>query len=352
MDENKQEQMVSIIVPVYNAEAYLPEMIESVIFQNYNNWELLLIDNCSMDNSFEICQSYEKKDVRIRVMQETEKGPAAVRNHGLLAAHGGYIMFLDADDFLADNAVLDRFVNVMKHEEADIVVGNSEDFRFQGFFSVGTLSYVWGKLYRKQFLEKNEAVFENLPYAEDKLFNIQCYLCNPKYAFIQETGYIYRKNDDSISFTYRPNSLECWMAIAYRLQKLLTEKEIKQIHCLKDENVERECLEKKYWGFIYYLIFFAIFFDAKMEYVEHNHSILAVKKLIKMYQTDDLSKETFVQLKRKTYTGKLSQKLWKIMIQGFSMAMWFHLYWGLAFGIKLLIDLRIDEKLSDTGLRE
>ena len=113
MDENKQEQMVSIIVPVYNAEAYLPEMIESVIFQNYNNWELLLIDNCSMDNSFEICQSYEKKDVRIRVMQETEKGPAAVRNHGLLAAHGGYIMFLDADDFLADNAVLDRFVNVM-----------------------------------------------------------------------------------------------------------------------------------------------------------------------------------------------------------------------------------------------
>ena len=180
MDENKQEQMVSIIVPVYNAEAYLPEMIESVIFQNYNNWELLLIDNCSMDNSFEICQSYEKKDVRIRVMQETEKGPAAVRNHGLLAAHGGYIMFLDADDFLADNAVLDRFVNVMKHEEADIVVGNyerlwngrrfaaashtsfselnpdSEDFRFQGFFSVGTLSYVWGKLYRKQFLEKTK----------------------------------------------------------------------------------------------------------------------------------------------------------------------------------------------------
>lgn len=61
MDENKQEQMVSIIVPVYNAGAYLPEMIESVIFQNYNNWELLLIDNCSMDNSFEICQSYEKE---------------------------------------------------------------------------------------------------------------------------------------------------------------------------------------------------------------------------------------------------------------------------------------------------
>ena len=64
------------------------------------------------------------------------------------------------------------------------------------------------------------------------------------------------------------------MAIAYRLQKLLTEKEIKQIRCLKDENAERECLEKKILGI--YLLFniFAIFFDAKMEYVEHNHSIL------------------------------------------------------------------------------
>ena len=142
------------------------------------------------------------------------------------------------------------------------------------------------------------------------------------------------------------------MSIAYRLQRLLTEKEGKPIRFLKGKNAEKECLEKKYQGFIYYLIFFAVFFDAKMEYVEYNHSVLAVTKLIKMYQADDLAKETFVQLKRKTYTGKLSQKLWRIMIRGFSMAMCFHLYWGLAFGIKLLIDLRIDEKLSDTGLRE
>ena len=112
-----------------------------------------------------------------------------------------------------------------------------------------------GKTYRKQFLEKNEAVFENLPYAEDKLFNIQCYLCNPKYAFIQETGYIYRKMMTPFRLLIGQIPLECWMAIAYRLQKLLTEKEIKQIRCLKDENAERECLEKKYWGFIYYLIF-------------------------------------------------------------------------------------------------
>ena len=109
---------------------------------------------------------------------------------------------------------------------------------------------------------------------------------------------------------------------------------------------------KKNIGDLFIINIFCNFFDAKMEYVEHNHSILAVKKLIKMYQTDEFGQRNICTTKTKTYTEKLSQKLWKIMIRGFSIAMWVHLYWTLAFGIKLLIDLRIDEKLSDTGLRE
>ena len=307
MDENKQEQMVSIIVPVYNAEAYLPEMIESVIFQNYNNWELLLIDNCSMDNSFEICQSYEKKDVRIRVMQETEKGPAAVRNHGLLAAHGGYIMFLDADDFLADNTVLDRFVNVMKHEEADIVVGNyerlwngrrfaaashtsfselnpdSEDFRFQGFFSVGTLSYVWGKLYRRSFLEKNQITFTDITYAEDKLFNMQCYVCEANYIFLQEQGYVYRKNKESISWSYHPDSTANWFKIANTI-KLWIQKNNKDMDM--------------YGGLVQYTLFFASFFDGKMEYIKHKNSLWAVRKVLKRYGQEPLGRECFLELSK------------------------------------------------------
>ena len=98
--------------------------------------------------------------------------------------------------------------------------------------------------------------------------------------------------------------------------------------------------------------FFAVFFDAKMEYVQNRHSLRAVVKLLKAYQTDPLVNETFVRLTHNFYTGKLSSRFWKIMIKGFCIAMRLHLYYGLAIGIKLLIDIRVDERLSDTGLRE
>ena len=207
---NTSELKISVVVPVYNCEKYIERAIESVIKQTYDNWELIIVNDGSKDSSLQIAQKFAGKDARIKVIDRENRGVSVARNIGIDEASGDLLMFLDADDFLADNAVLDRFVNVMKHEEADIVVGNyerlwngrrfaaashtsfselnpdSEDFRFQGFFSVGTLSYVWRKLYRKQFLEKNEAVFENLPYAEDKLFNMKCYLNNPKYAFFEK----------------------------------------------------------------------------------------------------------------------------------------------------------------------
>ena len=103
---------------------------------------------------------------------------------------------------------------------------------------------------------------------------------------------------------------------------------------------------------VWYLIFFAIFFDAKMEYVQNRHSLRDVVKLLKAYQTNPLVNETFVRLTHNFYTGKLSSRFWKIMIKGFCIAMRLHLYYGLAIGIKLLIDIRVDERLSDTGLRE
>ena len=216
---------------------------------------------------------------------------------------------------------------------------DSEDFRFQGFFSVGTLSYAWGKLYRSQFLNQNKLYFEEVSYAEDKLFNMKCYLNNPKYAFLPDAVYVYRKNDQSVSFRYRANSRECWLTIAYKLRDFFRK------YMSADER-------KKYQGLIYYLLFFACFFDAKMEYVQNRHSLRDVVKLLKAYQTNPLVNETFVRLTHNFYTGKLSSRFWKIMIKGFCIAMRLHLYYGLAIGIKLLIDIRVDERLSDTGLRE
>lgn len=363
MEPQKCGHMISVIVPIYNAQKYLAVMIESLRHQSYAKWELILVDNGSRDGSVEICTMYENRDRRICVVQERKKGVSAARNSGLKMARGEYILFVDADDFLPDSNVLERLVTTIQLTKADIVVGNyvrlwngqqlkaasheafskenpdSEDFRFQGFFSVGTLSYAWGKLYRRQFLNQNKISFEDIMYAEDKLFNMECYLNHPQYAFLPDVVYVYRKNDQSVSFHYRVDSRECWLTIAYKLRDFFRK------YMSADER-------KKYQGFIYYLLFFACFFDAKMEYVQNRHSLRAVVRLLKEYQADQLVNESFIRLTHNFYTGQLSSRFWKIMIKGFCIAMRLHLYYGLAIGIKLLIDGRVDERLSDTGLRE
>lgn len=94
-----QNEIISIIVPVYNVEKYLEETIESVLRQTIKNWELLLINDCSTDNSLLIMERYGQKDNRIIVIQQhTNQGAARARNRGLAEASGRYITFLDGDD--------------------------------------------------------------------------------------------------------------------------------------------------------------------------------------------------------------------------------------------------------------
>ena len=97
MTENKDYGLVSIVMPNFNGSKYLQETIDSVIAQTYKNWELLLVDDCSTDNSIEIARSYG--DDRIRILQNEKNGGAAVsRNHALREARGRWIAFLDSDD--------------------------------------------------------------------------------------------------------------------------------------------------------------------------------------------------------------------------------------------------------------
>lgn len=358
MEESK-EKLVSVIVPVYNVEKYILETVESVRKQTYTNWELLLIENCSDDRSLEICLSYEKMDSRIRTIKEKKKGVSNARNIGMQEAKGSYLMFLDSDDYLADQETVKKLVDEIERSNSDIVVCNyarlwngkilpaadcqilktfpreSTEFRFQGFFSSGMLSYVWGKLYRRDFLKKQGICFKEYAYAEDKMFSMQCYAQQPKYEVIEKIGYIYRKNEASISYRYNPDSIRSWLEIGHDLQHFLE-------------------MEKKtqYCDLVKYTIFFATFFNAKMEYVNRRRSLKAVRRILKMYGRDPLADQSFRELAFSINLKRPEQKLWRIMIRGFSVAMELHLYLLLAIGIKLLIDLRIDEKLSDTGLRE
>lgn len=118
-------ELVSIVVPVFNSEKFITETIQSVKNQTYQNWELLLVNDCSTDKSEQIIREYEKEDKRIILVNlETNSGAAIARNTGISSAKGKYVAFLDADD-LWDKEKLEKQIKFMKE--------NNYNFTFTGY---------------------------------------------------------------------------------------------------------------------------------------------------------------------------------------------------------------------------
>ena len=211
-----QTKKVSEIIPVYNAEKYIRKTLDSVLAQSFRNREILLVENGCEDQSTRTSSGNIKKiGHEIRLISCADRGAGAARNTGLEQAAGEYILFVDADDYLPDTGILEKYVKAAEQTGVDVVISNyarlweervlpavkhstfsvyspsSEEFRFQGFFGTGTLSYVWGRLYRRSFLAQNQITFADLTYAEDKLFNMECYICKAGYLFLEDVGYIY-----------------------------------------------------------------------------------------------------------------------------------------------------------------
>ncbi len=119
---------VTIVIPVYNAEKYLGECIDSVLAQSFGDFELILVDDGSKDSSGEICDEYAKKDERIRVIHQPNSGVTAARKAGVEAASTEWIMFVDADDLVTTDG-LQRLVDVQKKDlELDIIEGSYQWF--------------------------------------------------------------------------------------------------------------------------------------------------------------------------------------------------------------------------------
>lgn len=192
---------ISIIMPVYNAEQYLEKSIGSVLKQSIGDFELILVNDGSKDNSLLICQEYAAKDCRINVINQDNEGVSSARNAGLQNSTGEYITFLDADDWLSD-LYLEELLTSMEAYAADCVcaghcivkkwgrrqevrytehVYSSEDLvkEFPHFFrTVATAP--WGKLYKKSIIDQFSIKFpKGIPYGEDTIFNFAYYAkCN------------------------------------------------------------------------------------------------------------------------------------------------------------------------------
>ena len=223
--------MVSIIVPIYKVEKYLPHCIESIINQTYQDIEIILVDDGSPDNCGKICDNYSHKDKRIRVFHKINGGLSDARNFGITRANGEYIAFIDSDDWIEPDMV-DVLVKTAEDNKADIVecgffyeyskhkvIDSGIDKKYdntvdliKGLVLGQFKEYVWNKLYRK-------SCFTNIAFPKGRVFediatSYLIFLKSTSAVIISTAFYHYRvKRQDSITKTTTMKNLtDMWVA--------------------------------------------------------------------------------------------------------------------------------------------
>lgn len=214
---------VSICMPIYNVEKYLNQCLESIIQQTFRDFEVIMVDNGSIDDSFNICQMYALKDERFKLYRQEKAGVAAVRNTCLKHIHGEYVAWIDSDDWI-DNDYLEKLVETQKKTQADIIcIGNKtymNDQIYLGshqnkygsypdceipkkdaigdiFFGMLSLISLWGCLIKK-------SLYRGFIFSEDNRYDDQgnkfkLYLQANKIVGIPEVAYTYRVREESIT---------------------------------------------------------------------------------------------------------------------------------------------------------
>ena len=201
---------VSIIVPVYNVEKYLPRCLESLINQTYQDLEIICVNDCSPDNSQKIIDEYvEKYPDKIKsICNVVNSGLGKTRENGTIGASGQYIMYVDSDDFVEKNWV-EQYVNAIETKDnLDMIIGGytltSENKKItcptpKNQYSLYMCPSACCRIYKKDFLEKNNINFGGIRRSEDCYWTIMIALSNPKYTIIDDVGYHYWCNDTSIT---------------------------------------------------------------------------------------------------------------------------------------------------------
>ena len=177
------DDLVSVIIPVYNSEIYLEKCITSLLKQTYKNFELILIDDGSTDSSYEICKKYSL-DSRIHIYRKENGGVSSARNMGLNCAKGKYIFFVDSDDWVDED-----YIELLKIEDdEDLVQGGCKDFQnfpslmsyeeifnnFAKYWFNSIVQFVWGNCYKKNIIEEYNIRFdEKITLGEDAYFNLE-----------------------------------------------------------------------------------------------------------------------------------------------------------------------------------
>ena len=230
---------ISVIVPVFNKEKYLKKCIESILNQDIKNIELILVNDGSSDNSGLICDSYSKKDSRVKVIHKENQGVSTARNIGIKNAKGKYISFIDSDDWI-DKDMYKEILNIFYTQDVDFVkcsakiVYNNNGMKGPtnidgGFYSKDKIkSYIYPRLviseqlatnavvsastcvYNRKFINDNNIFFdEEMRHFEDLMFNVNVILkSNSFYHMADNYFYNYVFNEESASKKFNPRKWE------------------------------------------------------------------------------------------------------------------------------------------------
>lgn len=213
--------MISVIIPIYNVFPYLPQCIDSVLSQTYEDLEVILVDDGSVDGCSDLCDEYVQKDRRINVMHKENGGLSDARNVGLSVAKGEWVYFVDSDDWLDTNAI-EKMYDYAITNHCDVVQGNMyyvyKDYMLyrkatkkerkknllkrdeamrELIINDRVKNFAWGKLYKKEMMQ--DLLFPVGKFFEDSYWQhlvidrVSCY------GIIDEPLYYYRQREDSIS---------------------------------------------------------------------------------------------------------------------------------------------------------
>lgn len=219
---NKKQPWISVVMPVYNAQTYLSDSIESVLNQSFTDLELIIVDDCSFDKSSEICKRYVEKDVRVKFVQlEKNIGAGMARNRGIQEAKGKYLAFMDADDTI-EPRLYQMAIDASENGDVDMVVWGITEWFYDENENVVSknpimpgngvwkkenkialealelerktlLGYQCNKLYKRQIAEKNQIWFEEAILYEDFFFSIRMLEHSSSLSMINTAGYYYNK---------------------------------------------------------------------------------------------------------------------------------------------------------------
>lgn len=263
--------MISIIIPVYNAEKFIGKCLSSAINQTYPTWECLLIDDGSTDGSGHACDEWQKSDTRFRVFHQQNKGVSAARNKGITESKGEYVCFVDVDDWIEPN-FLETLVN--HSHDADWVLSGqirewndhkktvyqpekTETFPLDSshadtFVELNRRLLLYApheKLFRSDIIKEHQLTFrEGCQYGEDLIFNFQYLEHVNRIATVDTALYHYRMGTKTLSTMMRPNQFD---------------EDYKQWHILEDfykrhglwNNNAKNYLYRRLWGIVYDGIF-------------------------------------------------------------------------------------------------